>query len=165
MKKILSLIALTLPLISFASAAQTPINQATASWTPPTAYTDNTPLTVGQITGYTVWYGTSSGNYTSSVAVPSAGGVTPTTVTITGLTPNLTYYFAVTVSTTNGLTSAYSSEVSKYIPTTLAAPNAPTLLSITFQIAPATVPAVVNKTQSLPTVNSGSVKTPVPSTK
>ena len=141
MKKIIVLTAGLL--VSFGAFAQA-LNQAIPSWKAPTAYVDNTPLTPDQITEYTVWYGTSSGNYTSSVVVPSASGVTPATVTITGLTANVTYYFTVTATTENGQTSNFSNEVNKYIPTTNAAPNAPLLLSITIQ-PQSSAPAVAIK--------------------
>jgi uncharacterized protein YccT (UPF0319 family) len=73
-------------------------------------------------TGYTVRYGTSAGNYTSSIDV---GNVTSRTVT--GLTNGTTYYFAVQAYNGNG-TSANSNELSA---TPTAVPGAPTLNSAT----------------------------------
>jgi hypothetical protein len=57
------------------------------------------------VTGYRVYYGTTCGKYTNSVA---AGNVT--TRTVTGLAGGVTYFFAVTAYDTNGLESAFSNE-------------------------------------------------------
>ena len=62
---------------------------ATLSWQPPTTNTDGTPLT--NLAGYKVYWGTSPGNYSSSVTVNNPG---ITTYVVESLTPN-TYYFAV----------------------------------------------------------------------
>lgn len=59
------------------------------------------------ITGYRIYSGTTSGNYTASIAV---GNVT--TNLVTGLSSGVTYYFAVTAIGATGLESGLSSEVS-----------------------------------------------------
>jgi hypothetical protein len=59
------------------------------------------------IAGYRVYYGTASGNYTTSVEV---GNVT--TDTVAGLTGGVTYYFAVTAFDTDGDESDFSNEIS-----------------------------------------------------
>jgi hypothetical protein len=59
------------------------------------------------VTGYRVYYGPASGNYTNSVAV---GNVT--TNNVSGLASGATYYFAVTAYDTNGLQSPFSNEIS-----------------------------------------------------
>ena len=59
------------------------------------------------IAGYRVYYGAASGNYTSSIQV---GNVT--TGTIPGLTPGVTYFFAVNAYNLAGLESPFSNEVS-----------------------------------------------------
>jgi hypothetical protein len=64
------------------------------------------------VVSYRIYYGTASGNYTASV---TAGNVT--SKTITGLASGTTYFFAVTASDTNGLTGAFSNEIS-YAPGT-----------------------------------------------
>lgn len=75
------------------------------SWDPPTTTVEGSGLTgINSILGYKVYYGTSSGNYTSIVDV---GNVT--IYTVTGLSVE-TYYFAVTASNANG-ESVYSNEV------------------------------------------------------
>jgi hypothetical protein len=72
---------------------------------------------VANATGYRLHYGTSSGSYSSSVDAQSQ-----TTVTVSGLTDGVRYYFVVTAynSTT---TSNFSNEVSAVVPTSTAASN------------------------------------------
>jgi hypothetical protein len=62
------------------------------------------------ITNYNLYYGTASATYTNVVA---AG--TNLTVTISNLVEGASYYFAATAVDTNGLESAYSTEVSTLI--------------------------------------------------
>lgn len=81
---------------------------ASLSWDAPDANIDGSP--VSDVAGYRVYYGTSSGNYTSSVDIGLANAAV-----IESLTPGTTYYFVVTVYDTSGNESAYSSEVSKTI--------------------------------------------------
>src|SRR5262245_24686845 len=64
------------------------------------------------IAGYTVYYGESTGSYINST---NLGLVT--TNLVEGLTPGLTYFFAVTAYNTNGLESDFSNEVSYQVPT------------------------------------------------
>ncbi len=59
------------------------------------------------VVGYRVYFGGASQNYTNSV---DAGNVT--NATISGLSAGVTYYFAATDYSSNGLQSAYSSEIS-----------------------------------------------------
>ena len=127
MRKLI-LIATAIFFVSYTTVnAATPA--AVATWVAPTAYTDSTALPASQIAQYTVSYGTTAGGpYTNSVNVLPVNGVVPTTVTITGLTVG-TWYFVVTATATNGVTSANSNEASKTI-VTVAAPNAPTILTI-----------------------------------
>jgi hypothetical protein len=62
------------------------------------------------VAGYNVYYGTVSGNYTDKVV---AGNVT--TITVSGLTAGVTYFFVVTAYDTNGLESGFSNE-SSFVP-------------------------------------------------
>jgi Fibronectin type III domain len=62
------------------------------------------------VTGYRVYYGVGSGNYTNSVV---AGNVT--TNTVSGLSSGVAYFFAVTAFNTIGLESPFSNEIS-FIP-------------------------------------------------
>lgn len=63
------------------------------------------------VTSYDVYYGTTSGSYTQVV---SAGDVTQ--MTITGLTPGTTYFFAATSSDDASLESLYSNEIEVVVP-------------------------------------------------
>ncbi len=71
--------------------------QVTLAWTPSAA---------GNITNYTLFWGTASGVYKSQIAVG-----TQTSASVSGLTPGTVYYFAAQATDANGLTSAYSGEV------------------------------------------------------
>ena len=88
-------------------AAGDSFSATTLTWTPPTTNTNGTPLT--DLAGYDVHYGTSSGNYTSTVSV---GNVT--SYSFTGL-PSGTYYFAATAYDSAGNQSAYSNEISETV--------------------------------------------------
>ncbi len=80
---------------------------AILSWNAPTTNTDGTALT--DLAGYKIYYGTASGNYTTTINV---GNVT--TYTINNLAPG-TYYFAATAVNSAGNESGYSNEASKTI--------------------------------------------------
>lgn len=91
------------------SAGNTGVNTtASLSWDAPDSNIDGTP--VDDLAGYRVYYGTSSGNYTSFVDI----GLSNTAV-IDSLTPGATYYFVITTYDTSGNESAFSNEVSKTI--------------------------------------------------
>jgi hypothetical protein len=64
---------------------------------------------MNDIAGYTVYYGTSQGNYTNSYDVSDNYA---TTATITGMQAG-TYYLVITTKDTSGLESGYSSMVTK----------------------------------------------------
>jgi hypothetical protein len=74
------------------------------------------------VTGYTVYYGTSSGTYTGSV---DAGN--QTTRTVTGLTDGVRSYFIVKAYNASGVFSAPTNEVNGVVPG--ASNSAPTLTS------------------------------------
>lgn len=63
----------------------------------------------GEIDYYTAHYGTQSGNYTGSIALGRG-----TSGWVTGLTPDVTYYFALTATNTSGHTSGLSAEVNDF---------------------------------------------------
>src|SRR5262249_17275924 len=71
------------------------------------------------LSGYTVYYGTSSGVYPNNI---SLGKVT--TYTVTALTAGQTYYFALKAVNTSGQSSGYSAQVSATVPATPTAPTA-----------------------------------------
>jgi hypothetical protein len=79
------------------------------SWVAPDARTDETALTMSEIAGYTVYYGTSMGNYTDSFSINDGYA---SDVTLTGL-PAATYYLVMTTRDTDGRESDYSSVVTK----------------------------------------------------
>ncbi|MEP6890825.1 MAG: fibronectin type III domain-containing protein, partial [Nitrospirota bacterium] len=64
--------------------------------------------TEADLSGYRVYYGTSSRNYLNSISVGKV-----TSATITGLTVGTTYYIAVKAVDTSGNLSGYSAEVTK----------------------------------------------------
>ncbi len=105
MKRTIAQLLILLVLVICASQALA--YDVTLTWDPPTTNADGTPLT--DLAGYKVYYGTSSGNYTTSIDVNNV-----TTYTVTGLQPG-TYYFAVTAYDTSGNESDYSEEVSTTI--------------------------------------------------
>lgn len=63
------------------------------------------------VTGYNVYYGTASQNYTNEVSTGNA-----TSVTISGLVPGTTYYFAGTSYNSQNQESAFTTEVSYTVP-------------------------------------------------
>ena len=85
------------------------IGSATLTWLPPTTNTNGTPLT--NLAGYKVYWGTSPGNYTSSVTIMNPGLAT---YVVGSLTPN-TYYFSVTALNSAGVESVFSNAASKTI--------------------------------------------------
>jgi hypothetical protein len=82
---------------------------ATLDWMPPTENTDGSVLT--NLAGYTVYYGTSSGNLTQSVKITNPG---LTAYTMSSL-PSGTWYFAVTSYSSTGVESSRSGVVSTTI--------------------------------------------------
>jgi hypothetical protein len=79
---------------------------ATLTWVAPTQNTNGTPIT--PLSGYTIYYGTSSGALTQSVAVSAS----TTSYTVTGLAAG-TWYFAVAADAADGTQSAMSNIGSK----------------------------------------------------
>jgi hypothetical protein len=82
---------------------------ATLTWAPPTQNTDGSPVTT--LTGYHIYYGTTQGALTQSVAISDP---TATTYEITGLSTG-TWYFAVAADAADGSESAQSNVGSKTI--------------------------------------------------
>lgn len=102
MKRIIAAILLMLPGFALANTYT-----AVLEWDVPTQYEDGTPLAPGEILGYTVHYGTTSGSYSNTLPV----GAGSTSVDVSGLSPG-TWYFALTVTSTELEESDYSAEVS-----------------------------------------------------
>lgn len=78
----------------------------TLEWDAPTTRADGTDLT--DLAGYRVYYGTQTGDYSSSVDIGNA-----TSVVIEDLTVESTYFFVVTSYDSSGNESEPSNEISK----------------------------------------------------
>ena len=83
----------------------------TLSWAAPTKRADGTPLSLADINGYRIHYGTSANDYTSHVDLADG---TAQQVTLTDL-PLGTYYLVMTTYDVVGLESGYSSAVTKNV--------------------------------------------------
>ena len=83
---------------------------ATLVWQPPTAYTDGSPLT--DLAGYTIYVGTSSGNYEYREIRLDNPGLTA--YVVENLEPG-TYYLAATAFNSSGIESAYSGEIVRIV--------------------------------------------------
>ena len=77
----------------------------TLNWTAPTTNTDGSTLT--DLAGYKIYYGNSSGNYTSAVNVGNVNNYTFSSLS------DGAYYFAATAYDTSGVESSLSNEVTK----------------------------------------------------
>ena len=88
-----------------------PTGSVTLSWVAPTARSDGTPLSMSEISGYTLYYGSSAGNYTNSVQIDDPF---TTSITVTDL-PLGTYYFAMTTRDVAGQESGYSTAAQRQI--------------------------------------------------
>jgi Fibronectin type III domain/Putative Ig domain len=82
---------------------------ASLSWTEPTENTNGAPLT--DLAGYHIYYGTTSGQWTSTITVLVA---TQTSYVVSGLAPG-TYYFAIVAFNTAGEDGPLSNVASKTI--------------------------------------------------
>lgn len=89
-------------MLSLAAAAEAVAGEITLIWD---------PNSESDLAGYKVYFGTTSRTYGAPIILGKV-----TTYTVTGLTPGVTYYFAVTAYNTAGLESGYSNEVSATIP-------------------------------------------------
>lgn len=92
----------------FTGASAAFATSVTLSWDPPTTNVDGTPLT--DLSGYKIYYGTSSGNYSQS---SDAGN--STSYQVNNLSGGATYYFVVTAYNSTGIESSFSNEVSTTI--------------------------------------------------
>lgn len=79
-------------------------------WLPPTTNTDGSAINQGQLQGYVVHYGSSSGDYTNQIEVNN-----PTSRSQALYLPGGEYFFAVTAVNAEGLASDFSGEVAKSI--------------------------------------------------
>ena len=112
-------------LVTILTLAFTPKLRAQSLTNPPANVTlawNAVTYTNAPITNYTLWFGPSSGTYTNSVPTQ-----TNLVTTVSNLVRGSTYFFAVTCTASNGLSSLYSSEV-QYTPAL--PPPPPTLLRV-----------------------------------
>jgi hypothetical protein len=93
---------MSVPVVSLATAK--------VSWTDPTTNTDGSAVTSGEIAGYIVGAGTSSGAYTSQANVT---GPTATSVALSALSPVLTYgsTYYLAVKSTGSAPGTWSNEI------------------------------------------------------
>jgi hypothetical protein len=95
-----------------AGASAVPVVHAssvTLNWMPPTDNTNGSVLS--NLSGYTIYYGPQSGDYTNSIKVDNPGLAT---YVVDNLAPG-TYYFAVAAYNSRGTESPPSSEVSAIV--------------------------------------------------
>ena len=78
------------------------------SWIAPVAREDESPISMAEIAGYRIYYGTESGSYAQSIEVNDAYA---DAITLENLNTAGTYYVVVTTIDTDGRESAYSTEI------------------------------------------------------
>ena len=91
------------------SAAPVQTGNISLHWTAPVTRADGTPLSLSDIDGYHVYYGTSAGSYPNQLNVVDG---TAQSATITDI-PVGTYYIVMTTYDVTGLESVYSATVTK----------------------------------------------------
>lgn len=84
-------------------------DQLLLSWVAPTTRADGTPLTLSDLEGYRIYYGTSASDLDMLVDLNDNS---ITDYTITGL-PSGSYYFSVTAYDSSGAESGFSNTISK----------------------------------------------------
>jgi VCBS repeat-containing protein len=77
------------------------------SWVAPVEREDNEPISLSEIAGYKIYYGTTQGQYPNNVTINDGSAVDYTFQTFTAGT----YYFVVTTIDTEGRESGFSTEV------------------------------------------------------
>lgn len=88
---------------------------AEVSWGQPLTMTDSTPIASADISGYKIYYGTSSGVYTGAPVNVEGEAANTYAHTLIGLSCSQKYYFTITAYDTAGVESDYSTEVSKVL--------------------------------------------------
>jgi hypothetical protein len=81
------------------------------SWVAPSARSDGTALSMGEIAGYRLYYGTSAGDYPNRIEIADGAA---TSVDVNEI-PVGTYYFVMTTYDMDGRESSYSDEISKTV--------------------------------------------------
>jgi len=102
----------SLPAFSISANSTVPkLGSASLNWAAPVSREDGNALAIGEIAGYTLYYGTTQGNYPNSVDINDAY---TTSATVSGLSVG-TYYFVLTTRDITGLESGYSSVASRVV--------------------------------------------------
>jgi hypothetical protein len=97
----------TATLTAFAiTVAPAATKNVTLRWSPPTTYTDGSPLT--DLAGFTVFYGTASHQYSESIRLSDP---TMNTIVLEGLQSG-TWYFSIKASNAAGVESDFAAEAS-----------------------------------------------------
>lgn len=81
---------------------------AKVSWNAPTQLTDGSPIPVGFLVGYTLYHGTTSGQYSDEILIE--GGATEY-FEVDNLATNIPHYFAMRARASDGSSSVLTSEV------------------------------------------------------
>lgn len=95
------------------------VDNINIAWTPPTSRADNTALSLNEIQGYKIYYGTSKSNYSQSIVI-TGGNVKNYQLS---LNVSSTYYIVLTTIDTDGRESVFSIEKEVFVP---ARPSKPT---------------------------------------
>jgi hypothetical protein len=82
----------------------------TLSWTAPSTRSDGSPLSLSDIGGYRIYYGTTHASYNSKLDVANG---TAQSATLSNLVAGTSYYLVMTTYDTGGAESGYSAEISK----------------------------------------------------
>jgi len=98
--------AITITIYGVDETSNTP-SDINVTWTAPAEREDNNPLSLSEIAGYKIYYGTTQGQYTSDITINDSTAIS---YTFTDLTPD-TRYFVLTTLDTDGRESQYSTEV------------------------------------------------------
>ena len=93
------------------NGTETQTGSVTLGWTAPAERADGSPITMSEIAGYTVYYGTEMGSYPNVLNVDDGSA---TSATLTDL-PVGTYYLVVSTRDNEGRESGYSDEVLKVV--------------------------------------------------
>lgn len=93
------------------TTAAPPTGAALLSWKAPTTRSNGDPLGLGEIAGYTLYYGVTAGSYSNAIRINDPF---TTSTTVTDL-PRGTYYFAVKARDTGGRESALSTPATRVV--------------------------------------------------
>ena len=89
-----------------AIASVTTIASVTLQWVAPTTWIDNSPLSLSEISGYHVYYGTSATDTPNTVNI-NDGSATQYTITL----PTGSYYFRISSISNNGVEGPMSTAI------------------------------------------------------